>query len=59
MNVGYKHTPYNYKFFNCSWTVIHVYEKVHFLSKALPRATGLKYVANKVSPIKAKGILLA
>ena len=32
MNVGYKHTPYNYKC-NCSWTVLH-YQKVHFFFKS-------------------------
>ena len=35
VNVGYKHTPYNYKFFNYSWTILQ-YQKVHFFfSKAL------------------------
>ena len=33
MNVGYKHTPYNYKFFNCSGTVLQ-YQKVHFFFKS-------------------------
>ena len=38
MNMGYKHTPYNYKFVNCSWTVIHVqYQKVHFFFKSTAR----------------------
>ena len=31
MNVGYK--PYNYKFFNCSGTVLQ-YQKVHFFFKS-------------------------
>ena len=45
MNVGYQHTPYNYKFFNCSWTVLQ-YQKVHFFFKSTALqnflATGLK-----------------
>ena len=44
MNVGCKHTPYNYKFCNCSWTVLH-YQKVHFFFKSTAQqnflATGL------------------
>ena len=44
MNVGYKRTPYNYKFCNCSWTVLH-YQKVHFFLKSTAQqnflATGL------------------
>ena len=44
MNVGYKHTPYNYKFCNCSWTVLY-YQKVHFFFKSTAQqnflATGL------------------
>ena len=48
MNVGYKHTPYNYKFCNCSWTVLHN-QKVHFFIKSTAQqnflATGLNFLA--------------
>ena len=51
MNVGYKHTPYNYKFCNCSWTVLH-YQKVHFFFKSTAQqnflATGLQYACTYV-----------
>ena len=47
MNVGYKHTPYNYKFCNYSWTVLH-YQKVHFFFKSTAQqnflATGLHLI---------------
>ena len=59
MNVGYKHTSYNYKFFNCSWTMIHVqYQKVHFFFKSTAQenflATGLhtKHIPEVLSVIK-------
>ena len=47
MNVDYKHTPYNYKFFNCSEIVLQ-YQKVHFFFKSIAQqnflATGLFHI---------------
>ena len=44
MNVGYKPTPYKYKLFNSSGTVLQ-YQKVHFFFKSTAQqnflATGL------------------
>ena len=68
MNVGYKHAPYNYKFFNCSWTVLH-YQKVHFFFKSTAQqnflAMGLSMVSIEVvescacnSPFKVAGLTL-
>ena len=54
MNVGYKHTPYNYKFFNCSRTVLQ-YQKVHFFFKSTAQqnflATGLILILVSVSAL--------